>query len=134
MSEPAHGIVVAHGDMAAGLVRAVERITGVKDALVAVSNQGLGAEELRAVLGEACRGGRAVVFADLAGGSCGMAGLGLGASAKDVAVVTGVNLPMLVDFVFHRDMQVAEIAQRLAEKGRAGIRFVVCDAPAAGGA
>ena len=36
-------------------------------------------------------------------------------------VVSGVNLPVLLDFVFHRDMPLAALVERLVEKGRAGI-------------
>ena len=35
-------------------------------------------------------------------------------------VVSGVNLSMLLDFVFHRDMELTELSQRVVEKGRAG--------------
>ena len=127
MSRPVRGIVVAHGDVAAALVRATERITGVSGALAAVSNEGLGAEQLRRELRDACGSAPTVVFADLAGGSCAMAGLGLRGSESGVAVLTGVNLPMLVDFVFHRDLPLERIVERLAEKGRAGIRSAMCE-------
>ena len=37
-------------------------------------------------------------------------------------MVCGVNLPILLDFVFHRDMPLDELVPRLLEKGRSGIR------------
>lgn len=133
MSEPLRGVVVAHGRLAAGLVSAVERITGVTDALSALSNEGLGAEELRAQLADACAPCPTVVFVDLAGGSCGMAGMGVRATLTDAAVVTGVNLPMLVDFVFQRELPLDQLIERMVEKGRTGITGHACDGSVASG-
>lgn len=125
MSEPVRGVVVAHADLAAALLRAVERIAGVSDALVAVSNEGAGPEEIRRAVEEASGAGPAVVFTDLASGSCAAASRVVALRSGRVAVVTGANLPMLLDFVFHRDMEPKALAERLARKGRAGI----CTAP-----
>jgi mannose/fructose-specific phosphotransferase system component IIA len=36
-------------------------------------------------------------------------------------VVAGVNLPMLLEFVFHDDLPLEELVQRVQEKGRASI-------------
>ncbi len=126
MSEPAlaRGIVVAHGTMAHGLVDAVRRIAGgAADALTAVSNEGMSPQELRGKLEDLAAGdGPVVVFADLLSGSCGMAAM---VSCKDGggrAVLCGVNLPILLDFVFHRDLALGELVPRLEGKGRDGIR------------
>jgi mannose/fructose-specific phosphotransferase system component IIA len=120
----ARGIVVAHGTMADGLIDAVRRIAGgVADSLVAVSNEGRSPQELRTILEEhACGEGPVVIFADLLSGSCGMAAM---VSCKDSggrAVLCGVNLPVLLDFVFHRDLPLDELVRRLEAKGREGIR------------
>ncbi len=129
MSEPVRGIVVAHGDLARALVDGAERISGVRGALIPVSNQGLGADELRTLLASHLEGGPAVLFVDLGGGSCGLAGLGAARRAAHVGVLTGVNLPVLLDFVFHRDMPLDALVARLEAKGRSELRGHGCAAP-----
>ncbi|PYP45135.1 MAG: PTS sugar transporter subunit IIA, partial [Gemmatimonadetes bacterium] len=64
----------------------------------------------------------AVLFVDLPGGSCLTSSVRLARSKTDVAVVTGVNLAMLLDFVFHRDLPPADAARRAAEAGSRAIR------------
>ena len=124
MNEGARGVVVAHGAMAEGMIDAVRRIAGTAaDALTAVSNEGRGPRELKALLEEVGGGeGPVVVFADMHAGSCGMAAYSSCREARQRAVVCGVNLPILLDFVFHRDMPLDELVPRLLEKGRSGIR------------
>lgn len=121
MSE-AVGIVVTHGRLSAALVEAAEQIAGIRGGLVALSNEGLSPEELRLHLQAAASGRPAVLFADLASGSCAFACRSLALASSGVVVVTGVSLPMLIDFLFNRDLEVTELADRLVEKGRAGAR------------
>jgi len=118
---PVVGVVVGHGHLAAALVGAVERISGVRNALLPVSNESCSPQELRRLVEEAVEDRRAVIFVDMASGSCAFAGHQVGRSRPDVAVVTGANLPMLLDFVFHRDMSVAALAERVAGKGRVAL-------------
>jgi mannose/fructose-specific phosphotransferase system component IIA len=69
-------------------------------------------------------GGRpAVVFVDLASGSCLFAVLKRLRSEQSVKVVTGVNLAMLVDFVFHRSLTPEDAATRAALAGEKSIRI-----------
>ena len=116
------GVVVAHAELAEALVSAVEGISGVRGALRAVSTEGLGPDELARIIGEAAGGAEAILFVDLAGGSCGLAGLRHVRESRGCAWVAGVNLPMLLDFVFHRDMPIATLVPRLLRKGQAGQR------------
>lgn len=124
MSEagPVRGIVVGHGDMPRGLVDAVRHIAGqAADGLVAISNEGKAPDQLATELTEAAGTGPAIVFADLRTGSCGIAAAYSCKNRDRRAVICGVNLPMLLDFVFHRDLELSELVPRVIEKGRAAI-------------
>jgi len=112
------GVVVAHGDVAASLVGAVETISGVRGALVPVSNEACAPRELRRRVEEAVAGGPAIIFVDMASGSCAFAGHQVLRERRDVAVVTGTNLAMLLDFVFHRELSLGALALRVVGKGR----------------
>lgn len=118
------GVVVGHGELAAGLVSAVVRIAGIEDGvLVPVSNEGLGPDAIRAKVDDILGAGPAVVFSDLREGSCGMAGRQACLGRSDRVLVTGVNLPMLLEFAVHRDLPLAELAPRLAERGRTAVEM-----------
>jgi mannose/fructose-specific phosphotransferase system component IIA len=122
MSEGRRGIVVAHGTMADGLVDAVRSITGAEaDVLVAVSNRGLAPPVLAEQVRQVAAGGAAIVFTDLPTGSCGFAGRLLARELPDLIMICGVNLPMLLDFVTHRDLPLAELVPRLINKGQGAI-------------
>ncbi len=116
------GVVVAHAGVAAALIEAVEQIAGSDTGLTAVSNtacdRGALEERVLAAVGD----GPAVVFVDMPSGSCCFAVLRRLHAMPEVAVVTGVNLAMLIDFVFHRGSPLAEVVERVAQ---AGIRAVV---------
>ncbi len=130
----AKGVVVAHGRIAEALVKAAEEITGITGAIRALSNRSVGPEDLKLKVTEAIGDGPAVVFVDLASGSCGFAANLAIRDCSSVAVVTGVSLPMLIDFLFHRDMELPELAGRLVRKGRSNMNAVSSADPSADGA
>jgi mannose/fructose-specific phosphotransferase system component IIA len=125
MSEPLRGVIVSHAAVAQALKSAVGAITGADDALIPVSNDGCDSGALSARLTAAIAGKPAVLFVDLPGGSCLTSAVRLAKGQADVAVVTGVNLAMLLDFVFHRDVPPLEAARRAAEAGSRAIRTPV---------
>lgn len=123
MSEELVGVVVCHGSLASALVQAAEQISGVEAALVPVSNTGCDRETLEERVLAAVGGRPAVVFVDLSSGSCLFAVLKRLRAEASVKVVTGVNLAMLVDFVFHRSLSPADAAARAAQAGGKSIRI-----------
>ncbi len=122
MSEPLRGVVVCHGKLAGALVEAAESISGVTGALMAVSNSGCDRDALEDRVIQALDGLPAVVFVDMASGSCLFAVLKRLRSTPGVKAVTGVNLAMLVDFVFHRSLTPEEAAARAAAAGGRAIQ------------
>jgi mannose/fructose-specific phosphotransferase system component IIA len=116
------GVIVSHAAVAQALVTAVTAITGIDGALTPVSNEGCGTEALGERLRQAVGEGPAVLFVDLPGGSCLTSSARYAKQHANIAVVTGVNLAMLLDFVFHRDIPPAEAARRAVDAGAKAIR------------
>ena len=116
-SERLRGVVVCHGPLAGALVHAVEQISGVTDALVPVTNEGCDRGSLEARVEKAVGEAPALVFVDMASGSCLFAVLRKLRARDGIRVVTGVNLAMLLDFVFHRENDAAAAAARAVDVG-----------------
>jgi PTS system N-acetylgalactosamine-specific IIA component len=126
--EKVAGIVCGHGSFAEGLISAVEQITGKGSLLVGISNHDCGAEYLEGRLREELeRTGARALFTDLPGGSATLAARKILRTTPGVVLVTGSNLGVLLDFVFHVGDGVAEAAKQAAERGRACI--TVSEAP-----
>ncbi len=135
-------VVAGHGDFAAGLVSAVAQITGRGDLLLPITNRGLGPAEIDAALREAVRHASVrVIFTDLPAGSCTIASRRLLRERPDLRLVTGANLPAVLDFVMASEPASADgpsaaeaSAQALAravERGRGALVLVAPPAPPA---
>jgi mannose/fructose-specific phosphotransferase system component IIA len=116
------GIIVSHAAVAQAMVAAVRAITGIDNALTAVSNEGCGTDQLAERLRDAVGEGPAMIFVDLPGGSCMTSSTRYAKQHAQIAVVTGVNLAMLLDFVFHRNISPEEAARRAVDAGAKAIR------------
>jgi mannose/fructose-specific phosphotransferase system component IIA len=122
MSRPVRGLVLAHSSLASGLAAAVRQISGAdEEALRAVSNDGQGPEGIVAAIEQAVGDSPTIIFTDLTSGSCAFAARRFARERNEIGIVCGVNLPILIDFVFHREMPLGELVARLVEKGRVGI-------------
>jgi PTS system N-acetylgalactosamine-specific IIA component len=114
-------VVAGHGEFAAGMISAVQLISGRGDVFRGLSNAGLDASGLLAAMDGAVTGhGARVVFTDLPAGSCTIAARRLAHSRPAITVVTGANLSMLLDYALKGD-DGAAAAARAADRGREAI-------------
>ena len=118
-------LIVTHADLAQALVRAAERVVGTIEDVTLLSNEGLSRSDLEEAI-EACvrdwrEGG--LLLTDFWGGSCHTCGSAAARRHGEVVIVTGINLPLLLDYLHNRDrFSVPELAERLQQKGRDSIR------------
>ena len=112
-------MVIGHKDFAAGIVSAVAAITGRENLFRTASNYGLDTRGMEAIVREAIADGVAIIFSDLPAGSTTMAARRAQRDFPELTVVTGVNLPLLLDYAFATDY--AHAADAAVEKGRAAM-------------
>ena len=119
-------IIVTHASLAQALQEAAVKITGDASQIATISNDGLSADQIiaqvRAALDRATGDGT-IVFVDLSGGSCATSSLQALRDRPGVRVLTGVNLPMLIDFVLRRaDLGLDAMVARLLQRGQSSIQ------------
>jgi N-acetylgalactosamine PTS system EIIA component len=113
-------LVIGHKDFAAGIVSAVTAITGRTDLFRTASNYGLEMRAIEAMLKDAIADGVQVIFSDLPAGSTTMAARRAQRAHPEVTVVTGISLPVLLDYAFAAPDAV-NAADLAVEKGRAAM-------------
>ena len=115
-------LVAGHADFAAGIVSAVEQITGLGDSLVPIQVRGLCGADIELLLRESLKStGARVIFTDLHAGSCTMAARRVLHDLPGATLVAGANLPMLLDFALSGNPNANEAARLAAERGRAAV-------------
>ncbi|CAN5762661.1 PTS galactosamine/N-acetylgalactosamine transporter subunit IIA [soil metagenome] len=122
MSELVRGLIVAHSSLAEGMASAVRQIAGIdEDVISTLSNEGHGPEGLIQAVNESVGTDPVILFTDLSSGSCAFAARKISMKRPNTGIICGVNLAVLLDFVFHRDLPLTQLVERLVEKGRIGI-------------
>jgi len=119
-------VLVTHGVLGEELLRTASTILGVQSEVLTLSNTGLSADGLQDAIQRLVAGvpeeAPIVIITDLAAGSCGIASRRLGANGRVLRKITGVNLPMLLEFLHYRDtLPLDELLPRMEAKGKAGI-------------
>lgn len=122
-------VLVAHGNLAQCLMDAVQGILGRQSNWVAVSNAGMGLQELTEAVKKAveslCSDCDVVVISDMPGGSCHHVCQALATECERIRALTGVNLMMLLEFFVKRDRTpIDELVSLARERGRDAVRII----------
>lgn len=123
------GIIITHGNLAEELLATVKMIVGETHDCHAISGSDLCDEDVARRINELVDEGgcerRAVVFVDYFGGSCSTATIRATRAHSLVRVMSGVNLPILLDFVNKQDTyDLEQIVDHLLRRGQESIRVV----------
>ena len=130
-------IILTHADLGSGLKNALEGIMGKQESFSVISNTGMGKERmilaLRKEIEEHHTAGGVVIFVDMIGSSCWYTAQRVVSSFRSdpgtkpenrpkVAIVTGVNLPMLVKFFSSREsLSFDRLVPQIQKEGEKGI-------------
>lgn len=127
-SAPLMGVIVTHAQLGQALLDAASRVAGDTQGLATLSNDDLSLEalgqRLRQLVLERAPAG-CIVFVDSLGSSCAVCSLQALQDLRQVRVISGVNLPMLVDFLLRRrDQDLDAMVERLLQRGRSSVSLL----------
>jgi len=120
------GILFTHGHIGQELLRTAETIIGGQDHIVALSNEGCSATLMKEALTEALerenfRDG-VLIMVDLARGSCWVAAERIQQEGDNIGLISGVNLPMLLRFLYKRELlPLPELVENMCRGGIEGV-------------
>lgn len=115
-------IIVTHGKLGDGLLQSVQSIVGPQDnvgVLTITPHDSLAGMRTRCaqIYAQIERGDGVLIMTDILGGTSCNASLPL--AKKNVAILTGVNLPMLLSAVVHRKhLKLPELSAKVLEEGQ----------------
>ena len=130
-------LVITHGDIGRELVRVTEMILGPVRGLTAMSNAGKAATDITASIQgwlketptdkspETEQPNKNLILLDDYGGSCATSAQLACGQDSDTAIISGVNLAMLLGFVTWRQTDdFEELVAKIVQKGREAIILV----------
>lgn len=122
-------IVVTHGNLSSALIKSVSLITGEYQNVITLSlERNDSAEELHQKIAESIEkvdeGDGVMIFTDVMGGTPSNLST-LAARKHELFCITGVNLPMVVEFIMSAGdgMSLEELADRCYEAATEGIKI-----------
>ncbi len=116
-------LVVTHGDLGEVMVREACRLIGQEQRIVAMSTEGLSASEISDRVKEQIGTEPWIVFTDAPGTSPTVRACAAISSGQ--AVVTGINLGMLISFLIHRKrLAIPELAAKMVEDGKRSLELI----------
>lgn len=122
-------IIVAHDELSDAIVRTANMIFGNTENVVAVNfKPGEGIESLAEKIESAynlltgCDG--VVIMTDIFGGTPMNASLLMGSKHKNVELISGVNVPMVLEALNNRDKEPSEVVKIAENAGSNGVKIV----------
>lgn len=119
-------VLITHGNLASGMKNAVEQMLGKQEGFFTLSNSGLSGKDLIDSINkilEEQNHPSAILFTDIYGGSCWRSSRFVASQNSQVALVTGVNLPMLLTFFTNRNkLEFPQLLEKAVQMGEEGIR------------
>lgn len=120
------GILIGHGKLPETLMDVVKSILGEVSDFEIISNEGVSADDLEKTVNQAIEQlgtEEKIVFVDLFGGSCAQVGNKLSAKHGKIAVICGVNLPMLMKYFRYRErLNFNELVEIVKKAGQEEIK------------
>ena len=123
-------LLVAHGQMASGLLNATELIVGEQEAVATIELKEMDAiDALEASIDQEVRklnsGDGVLVLVDLFGASPFNASARVAVRYPDVDVITGMNLPMLLETVMNKETSdLQSLIEIATNAGMGGVRVL----------
>ena len=128
MSSVTHFLLLTHPGLGEGLLEAAESILGHPAEVQLVTNQDLSTSEVetRITVWLDAAQGPCIIFTDLAFGSLCQAAQKAAKGRKDVGIVSGVNLPVLLAGLrSSAEGSMQERLKHIAERGSGGVETFV---------
>ena len=124
------GIIIGHGDFAKAIVSTAEKIVGEQPDIEVISNEGFSCETLSEQIVHVLQEKKeadTLIFLDLPGGSCTISCYTVLKDHRDLNMISGVNLPMMLEFFMLREKHTArELVPILIKKGKDNIIQLRC--------
>ena len=125
-------IVVTHGRLGNELVATARKIIGDFSGVYSVSNEDKSpqqlTDEIEAIMEHASPDDAFILLVDFIYGSCGHATMSVERRRRNVSIVSGVNLPIVLAFINKRnEVNFERLSSELASRGRDAIQSVDTD-------
>jgi len=121
-------ILVTHGDLGQALLNTNEKIIGPQEGIKVISNEHTSLKDLIATLETAIQEWKdddILIMVDFCGGSCWHAAQVISRDKSNIALLSGVNLPIMLTYVNRRDsFRLPELADFLRESSIKGTSVV----------
>lgn len=123
------GIIVTHGDLANELLNTAKTVFGEITDVRAVTNRQKSPQvliqEIESIVESFDPDQKLLFFIDFWGGSCCHACLDVKRRHDNIFLITGVNLPMFLAFLYKRDtMPFDDLVDELIVRGRNSVRIL----------